>query len=350
MKKYTLYILATSMITLFLFTTLASIAQNTDNPGAYMSSINNAQTEMNQKYMAYMSAVAHGRRARKIEKMRQQTLESITNARYKTVDVPIYKGDNTLRQSSIDYIQLCYKVFNDDYSHIVNMEEIAEQSYDQMQAYILLQEKTSEKIKEASNKMDSAVKQFATKYNVKLVETKDELGEKMSVAGKLNHYTNELYLIFFKCNWQDGKVTDAMNKKKVTDIEQARNALSRYADEGLLALDTLKSFQGDPSLAAACRQALQFYKKAAETDIPKLTDYYLKEENFEKLKKEMDGKSSKTQADIDAYNKAVKDINASVNSFNQTNTTINNNRTQVVQNWENTEKSFSDTHMPYYRK
>src|ERR1700750_2375683 len=101
MKKYTLYILTTSMTVLFLFATLASIAQNTDNPGAYMSAINNAQTEMNQKYMAYMSAVAHGRRARKIEKMRQQTLESITNARYKTVDVPIYKGDNTLRQSSI---------------------------------------------------------------------------------------------------------------------------------------------------------------------------------------------------------------------------------------------------------
>ena len=48
-----------------------------------MTAISNAQTEMNQKYMAYMSATAHVRRARKIDKMRQQALESIENSRLK---------------------------------------------------------------------------------------------------------------------------------------------------------------------------------------------------------------------------------------------------------------------------
>lgn len=41
--------------------TAISFAQDLDNPGAYMSAINNASTEMNQRYMAYTSAAAHGK-------------------------------------------------------------------------------------------------------------------------------------------------------------------------------------------------------------------------------------------------------------------------------------------------
>src|SRR6266487_1971141 len=141
-------------------------AQTLDNPGSYMTAVNNAQNEMNKKYMAYMSAAAHSGQAKRIEKMRQQTLESITNSKFKIIDLPYYKGDNSLRKSSIDYVDLCYKVFNEDYAHIVNMEEIAEQSFDEMEAYLLLQEKTNEKIKEVYAYMGSAENVFANKYNV----------------------------------------------------------------------------------------------------------------------------------------------------------------------------------------
>jgi hypothetical protein len=261
-------------ITLVFFTCFQpSKAQSLDDPGAYMTVLSNTQTQMNQKYMAYMSAAAHGRRARKVEKMRQDVLESIQNCKYKTTELPYYKGDKTLRQSSIDYIQLIYNVFNEDYSKIVNMEDIAEQSYNEMQAYILLQEKTNEKIHEASVKMVEATHAFAAKYNVKLIDSKSELSDKMEVASKLTHYENQVYLLFFKCNWEDGQMMQAINSKKLNDAEQARNSLVRYADEGLKALDTLKSFEGDPALVVSCKQALQFYKKTAEKDITKVTDY-----------------------------------------------------------------------------
>lgn len=326
--------------------------QSLDNPGDYMTAISNAQVEMNQKYMAYTSAVAHGRRAKKIEKMRQQTLESITNARYKTIDVPIYKGDNSLRQAGIDYIQFCYNIFNEDYGKIVNMEEIAEQSFDGMEAYILMQEKTNESLKQASAKMDAAVKAFAAKNNVRIVAgEKDVLSEKLEVAGKLNHYTNQLYLIFFKCNWEYNQVIESLNKKKLNDAEQARNALIKYANEGFSSLDgsSLSSFDNDPALAAACKETIDCYKKAAEIDIPKMLDFYLKQENFEKLKKTMDSKSDRSKADVDAFNKAVNDINNAMQTFNEVNAGMNKKTNQVLQNWEKAEKSFSDTHMPYYK-
>ena len=139
---------------------LRSHAQVIENAGDYMTAMSNAQVEMDQKYMAYISASAHSRRARKIEKLRTQALESIDNAKFKTIDLPKYKGDNTLRQASIDYIQFCYRIFNEDYTKIVNMEEIAEQSVDQMQAFLLLEEKASEKLHEASENLSRGGKGF----------------------------------------------------------------------------------------------------------------------------------------------------------------------------------------------
>jgi hypothetical protein len=341
-------------LVLIILTSIAktSYAQDLSNPGDYMSAISNAQTEMNQKYMAYMSATAHVRRARKIDKMRQQALESIETSRFKTIDLPIYKGnDNSLRQSSIDYIKFCYNVFNDDYAKILNLEDIAEQSFDEMQAYILLQEKTTEKINEANNKMNEAEHAFAQKYNVNLIETKNDLTEKLDESGKLNHYRNQLYLIYFKCYWEDGEIVKALNAGKITEAEQGRNSLKRFADEGIAGLDSLKSFEGDPAMALTCKEILKFYKSMAENDMPKQMDYFLKKENFEKIKKSFDAKSGsdRTKKDVDAFNDGVKEINKGTDTYNDINKKMNSERTDAENKWNDAEKSFADTHMPYYK-
>ncbi|MFP5041722.1 hypothetical protein [Parasediminibacterium sp. JCM 36343] len=327
------------------------MAQDVETPVAYMNSITKVQEDMNKKYLAYVSASAHGKRLRKVEKLRQQAVESISLSLTNTQLLFPYKGDNSLRQSSIDYIKFCYKLFNDDYAHIVDLEEISEQSVDEMQAYLLLQEKTSEKLKEANQANDLAYRAFAAKYKIEILDSKSEKGEKMEIVGKLNKYFNKVYNQFFKSNWEDKQLTKALTNKKVNDIEQCRNTLIKYAEEGLKALDTLRSFNGDASLALACKQSLEAYKKLAETEIPKMTDYYLKEENFNNIKKSFDSKSAsdRTKEDVDAYNKAVKEMNAGVNSYNQTNNNANNIRNSIVNNWNSTEKSFMDSNMPYFK-
>lgn len=331
--------------------TINCVAQSPDDPVAYMEAINNAQTEMNQKYMAYMSAAAHGRRAKKIEKLRQQVLQSIDNSRFKTLDIPNYRGDNSLKQSSINYIKLCYNVFNEDYAKIVNMEDIAEQSYDEMQAYLLLREKTNDKISEAVAKMNEASKAFAYKYNIKLIDQKSELDTKLDDAGRVNSYVDSVYLIFFKCYWQDGEIVKAMNKQKLTEMEQGRTSLIRFADEGLATLDTIKPFSGDASLTNTCKKVLQFYKKMAEEDLPKQTDYYLKSENFDKMKKSFDSKSKseRTKQDVDEFNKSVDEMNKATAAFNVVNNNINDTRNSLLKNWNDAQQSFMDSHMPYYR-
>ena len=328
------------------------LAQTIENAGDYMEALTKAQTEMDQKYMSYVSASAHSRRAKKIERLRGQALESINNAKFKTIDLPKYKGDNSLRQASIDYIQFCYRIFNEDYTKIVNMEEIAEQSVDQMQVFLLLEEKASEKLTEASENLSKAEKEFAAKYSVTLVDTKNELTDKMGMAGKVNRYCDRVYILFFKANWEDGQLFKALNLHKLNDAEQARNALISFTVEGLAALktDSLRLFTGNPRLAMACRQALEFYGSMARNDIPKLTDFYLKQENFDKMKASVEAKgANKIKEEVDQYNKSVKDLNASVSSFNQLNQDLNKRRQEAVQNWENEEKGFRDEIMPYYK-
>ena len=98
---------------------LNSHAQVIENAGDYMTAITNIQVEMDRKYMAYISASAHLHRERKVERLRTHALESINNAKYKTMALPKYKGDNSLRQASIGYIQFCYRIFYEDYTKIV---------------------------------------------------------------------------------------------------------------------------------------------------------------------------------------------------------------------------------------
>jgi len=320
------------------------------DPGAYMNAIGGAETNMNKAYMTYISASAHSSRKRKVEKMREQAVNSIANCQNIISSLPDYKGDNSLRQSSLTYIQLCYKIFDQDYAHIVNMEDIAERSYDEMQAFLLLEEATNDSLKVGNERIDKAGKTFAAKYGVNIVNEKSELSEKMAATGRLNKYHDKVFLMFFKCNWEDNQLTEAVNQKNVTKIEQVRNALTKYATEGLAVLDTLHGFENDLALANACKQALTFYKNEAETQIPQVSDYFLKAEEFDKLKAAMDAKpqNERTQQDVDAYNKAVKDMNAAVNIFNQTNNELNNGRAAANNGWTNTERQFTDAHTPYY--
>jgi len=335
---------------LMLLATNDASSQNTDNPGDYMTAVYNARGDMDVKYMQYMSAAAHGRSARKVEKLRQQVLDNIYQSKSNTMALPKYKGDNSLRQGSIDYIQLCLQIFKEDYDKIVNMEELAEQSVDEMQAYILLQEKVDEKLDEAADRLDKAVNEFAAKNNVKLIKDDNPLSEKMGKAGKLNKYINNVYMVFFKCNWQDGQIVKAMNNQKLNDVEQARNALIRYADEGMVALDTLKTFEGDPSFAVACRDALKSYKNIAEKDLPQLTDALLKQEEFNKMKKSFDAKTDHSKGEVDNFNKGVKEVNEAMNKYNQVNNKSNDTRKQAVNGFNNAQKQFADAHMPYFKK
>ncbi|MDB5207529.1 MAG: hypothetical protein JWR72_2604 [Flavisolibacter sp.] len=334
----------------FLFSAMLSVAQeDLSTPGGYLTHFSKQLESVNQTYMNYLSAVSHGKSARKVEKLRNKTLDIILTAKGEIAGTPGFKRDKTYRDAMVDYLKTTYFVFNEDYHKIVNMEEVAEQSYDSMEAYLLAQKLAGEKLKEAGEKQHEALKAFAVKNNVTLTDAKDDLDTKLETAGKLNDYYNKVYLIFFRSHKQDAYLTDAINKNNITAIEQSRNALETYATAGLEDIAAVGPYGSDATMVAACKNALNFYKELATQKMEPVTNFILANDNFTKLKKSFDvlPAARRTQLDVDNFNKAVADINKGSNAYNKANTEINKQRTDVLNNWNKAVKDFFDAQMPY---
>ena len=107
-----------------------------------------------------MSEVAHGNRARKMEKRRIELLNSVNEAIQAGAKLRPYKGDASLRDAFKDYWMVLNTIFKEDYHKIVDMEEVAEQSYDEMEAYLLIQEKAGQKLHEAYRKIPACVRRI----------------------------------------------------------------------------------------------------------------------------------------------------------------------------------------------
>src|ERR1041385_6886888 len=118
-------------------------------------------------------------------------------------------------------------------SKIVDMEDVAEQSYDLMEAYLLAKERDGDKLDEAYKKVANQQKLFAEKNNIKLIESTSKLSQKIEEAGKVSTYYNQVYLIFFKSYKDDFYLTEALNKSDVNAIEQAKNSMDKNATEGM---------------------------------------------------------------------------------------------------------------------
>lgn len=336
-------------LTAFLFLSIVGIAQNFDNAGEYMSYIGKQQENISKKFLSYTSASAHGKREKKVEALRNKLINEVEESRMNISGMPSFKNDKAYRDTAVSFMKLYYRVLNDDYSKIVNMEEIAEQSYDAMEAYLLLQEKVNEKLQEGNEKMKLAEAAFAAKNNINLVKGESELGDMMEQVHQLNVYYHQIYLLFFRPYKQEAYLLEAISKGNITGIEQNKNALLKYAQEGLDKLNGIKAFQGDNSMIAACKTMLSFYVKEVNDKMESISDYFLTKERFDKIKKEFEKKSEPSKDEVAAYNKGVADINKASNAYNQSNQTLNQDRKEALDNWNKSEKGFFDEHTPHYK-
>lgn len=335
----------TPLVAVLFFISLFSYAQSA---GEYMQKISKEFSDISTDMWDYTSAVAHGKSAKKVENRRKDVLKSNIDAQNKIKNMGAFEGDNTLKDSVLSYLKLSYKVINYDYAKIVDMEEIAEQSYDAMEAYLLAQEKANEKLNASSDMLTKQQNDFAAKHNITLVDKENKIEKNLEIAGKAFKYYNVAYLIFFKSFKQEAYMIDALNKNDVNALKQNADALAKFSEEGLKKLDTLKPYKGDNTLKIACKELLTFYKTEATTKIPTIVNFTVKKENFEKIKATIDAKDpkSRTKADIDGYNAAVNEFNKASNEYNALNNELNTNRTNLLNKWNDTVSKFMDKQVP----
>jgi hypothetical protein len=278
-------------------------------------------------------------------------VDAIGETRSKISGMPPFKGDRSFRDTTITYLKMLNSVFNEDYGKIVNMEEIAEQSYDAMEAYMTAKEQAWSKLGIAQEKQHETEKDFAKKNNVTLIDNETPLSEKSKTASEVLKHANAVYLIFFKSYKQESYFMEALDKKNMVALDQNINTLKKYSEEGMEKLKQMKGYNEDASLIAACHTALAFYKSES-FKASTFTDFMVKEESFEKIKKLFESKpeSKRTQKDVDEYNKAVNDMNTAVHTYNDVNQELNKERAEVLKQWNNTYDGYLSQYMPRQTK
>jgi len=323
-------------------------AQDFDNSLSYMTHISTQHLNISKKFLAYASASAHGKKDKKVEVLRNKLLDEVQEAKMNIQSMPSFKTDKTYRDTAVTFMKLYYNVLNEDYSKIVNMEEVAEQSYDAMEAYMLAKEMAELKLDEANERLRMAEKRFAAANNITLQEGSSATSTMMEQFSQITKYHNEVYLIFFKPYKQEVYLMEAVEKGNITGIEQNKNALLKYAQEGLAKLAGMKPFKNDASLVNSCKKMMEFYIKEADK-VNISSNFFLTKERFDGIKKDFDKKSNTTKEDVNAYNKAVSDVNKSTDEYNKNNNLLNGWRKDALNSWNETSDQFYDTHSPHYK-
>jgi hypothetical protein len=336
------------------FCTLTLLSQSFNSPAEYLNYIGKEYKTISEGVLSYTSAVAHGKSARKVEKRRQEMISNIKDAKTKIGKMSDYDGNLALRDSALTVLELNYIILHEDYSKIVDMEAVAEQSYDAMEAYLLAQDLASERLRKAGERLSAVQDKFIADNNITIIDNKenDEIENKMKQLAQVNSYHRVVYLIFFKCYKQEFYLIDALNRNDLSAIEQNKNTLLEFANEGLAKLDTMKSFNSDMTLVNTCKDMINFYKDESENSMPVLIDYILKSDNFTKIKTAFESKKDKekTQKDVDDYNNAVNDMNNAGAKYTSTNNKLNADRKKLIDSYNNASSKFMDKHVPHFSK
>jgi len=309
----------------------------------YMDKIGKEFDKISKETWDYTRAVAHNKKARLIENQRREMLNANRNALTRIKNMNDFKGDVAYRDSTVRYLELSYNVLNNDYAKIVDMEEISEQSYDAMEAYMTAQERANEKLEIAFDVAVKGQQDFATANNINLVDKDNKTTEKLEKASEVFKFYNKIYLVFYKPYKQEVYLLDAQNKEDINAMKQNQEALSSLSKEAKEQLKGIKPYRNNTSLKAACSDVLDFYIYEADKKVSALIDFYLQKEKFDKLKTAMDkkGKNPSTE-DVNEYNAAVNGFNKASNDFNNINNELNNKRASVLDNWNTVVSRFLD--------
>lgn len=337
------------LLALLLSISLLSTAQEFKTPVDYLTYINKEQGIISRSTWKYTSAVAHSKSARRIDNTRKQLIKTIQTTKKKIGDIKNgYNGDVEYQNQVIQYFDFCEKNLNEEYDKIINMQEVAEQSYDAMEAYLLARDLVNEKLDSENEKAIATFNAFALKYNIKIGEGDTELSKKIKISNEVFDYHTVLYLIFFKVNFTDASLAKAVQKKDMAAIEQNANALLQYANEGLEKIKTIAPYNKDASLITATTKVLEYYKKEAETHVPKIVSFYMFNDKFENTKKTIESKSQKdrTKEEIDNYNDMVKQVNKEIDTYNKANNLDFQDKQNAVNNWNTVAENFISKHVP----
>lgn len=331
----------------FLFVVTSITAQNFNNASEYLDFVGVEQQEITKNMWKYTKAVAHSKSDRSIDGKRKKLLKTIDEAIVKITKADGF-GDDGYKAKVLRHMTFNKDLLNHDYAKIIDMKEVAEQSYDAMEAYILAQEMADQKMEESQQEYEKNFYEYAAKHNIQIIESESDLGKKMKISNEVFEHYHDLYLTYFKVYINEIYLMDAIEKNDVSAIQQNANALVASAKEGLEILKTKDTYHKDESIINATKTAFEYFIDEGENKTPRITEFLIIKEDFEKIKTTLEQIDSRkrTKEQIDNFNKKVKEVNKGADNYNEVNAELNSNRQNVINGLNNANANFLSKHIP----
>lgn len=322
-------------------------AQTTSPALVYMQEMSTISSELKDETWQYLKAVTKGKGARKVEKKRMELIKEISIRKSEVSAKKPFTEDGAYKNAVKDYLQMTYTVLKEDFDKILDMEDIAEQSYDLMEAYILAKELANKKLDDAFEILTTAQEKFAVDNDITLVEGEmDKKSQKIDKASKALEYYNDVYLIFFKSYKQEAYILDAFVRADVNAMEQNISSMVAFNEEGVQKLKELENYNGDAGLKVAAKQVFSYFDEEAKTHYPSMVNFFVAKDNFEKAQKiiETTKKSKRTKEDVESYNESVATFNKEIKKYNETSELTNKGRAKILDYWNKEVDQFFDRH------
>ena len=339
-------IIITLLISGFILT--STIAQDTSNPGKYLSSITNEINPLEKEVFQYMRVGAKSKSEKRIEKKRQELISEIKRIKQVMAGFTDYQDDSSLIDMANEFLTIYSSVIAEDFENLVDMEAIKDQSYDDLEAYMMADKAANEKLEDASSKLTDATQMFAEAHDITLNMEQSSIGKKVEAAGEVIEYGNSLNLILARLNFEEGYVIEAMNRNDINGMQQHMNSMKSFVEEESAKLNEIGGFKGDTKLKYAAKKLVDFYDQQVNKELPKAVSFFLLSDEFQLKTEKIESVKPKKRTNemINEYNDLVNAYNKQLNVFNNINEKSNKNRDEYWNKWKDAREKFMSKHIP----
>lgn len=337
----------------FLFFTWNASAQMSQIEKAdnYLEKIGTQFQNIRAQQLSYQSAVAHSKKKRQIEEERRELNKSQLVAKSVISKMACFDDDCALRDTVLYCLDISYKAYKEEYDKIIDMEEQAEKSYDAMELMMNIQNEVDNKINLAYDSYSRIWMNFANKYGIKILEDKSKEAQKSKSNTETNTYLNDLFLKNYRIRVQENVFFNALSTKDVATMQLCINSMNENIDKTIAEIQNTPDFKKDLTVKNAYLKVLENSKINAQTNFPKIVQFFLADENFTKIKAAFENKkkSDRTQKDVDEYNKSLDIYNKSIGEYNATQNTAINNTNKINTKLDEILDAFVRKHIAVYK-
>lgn len=288
----------------------ATFAQTFDQPVEYNNFIVEEMNGVVGKNLEYISQSVHSENFEQIEIKRKNVLKQIETAFTNISTAKPYEKGESLQAECVEVLNLYKGVFGTEMEEVNLLKESSQASFEAMETYFKAQDKAEKNLARATDRFYKAQKSFLKSHDIQMEAMENaEQNNVLQEISDVNEYVRNLYLIYFQMSKYSTIFLEAAGNEDKAGIDGKRKRLVAAANRASEKLNKMSGFKDDETFLKSTKAMVNLYKDLGENgfaDIVKAVK--TKQEDL-------------TQADVDAYNKAIEKLNTAApklnNDFNQ---------------------------------